>query len=187
MLVPEKPTDEAERVLISYSFRDEHWKNRLVCHLKTLEKHDCLDLWDDRRLGLSHAWENQMQEALESANTVILLISANYLTSRFILMDVFFRLLVKRHAEGLSVIPVLIQPCCWNAVEGFESVPVYAPANRALSKQDDYQIEQHLNDLAAAVFEANPHLHDLAAAPMNGAAGHPAPTMITRTTHNNAA
>ncbi len=43
-----KPT-----VFISYSHKDEPWKERLVTHLKVLQMEDILDVWEDRRTGAS--------------------------------------------------------------------------------------------------------------------------------------
>ena len=40
----------APTVFISYSHKDEKWKNRLVTHLGVLEKEGLLDLWDDRKI-----------------------------------------------------------------------------------------------------------------------------------------
>ena len=38
-------------VFISYSHKDEEWKDRLVTHLGVLHHQGLLDLWDDRRIG----------------------------------------------------------------------------------------------------------------------------------------
>jgi tetratricopeptide (TPR) repeat protein len=39
------------KVFISYSHKDEVWKDRLVKHLTVLAKQGRLDIWDDRRIG----------------------------------------------------------------------------------------------------------------------------------------
>ena len=41
-----KPT-----VFVSYSHKDEEWKDRLVTHLGVLHHQGLLDLWDDRHIG----------------------------------------------------------------------------------------------------------------------------------------
>jgi hypothetical protein len=38
-------------VFISYSHKDEAWKDRLVTHLGVLQREGLLDTWDDRRIG----------------------------------------------------------------------------------------------------------------------------------------
>ena len=37
-------------VFISYSHKDEEWKDRLVTHLGVLEQAGILDVWEDRRI-----------------------------------------------------------------------------------------------------------------------------------------
>ena len=41
-------------VFISYSHKDEEWKDRLVTHLGVLQQQGLLDLWDDRRIERGH-------------------------------------------------------------------------------------------------------------------------------------
>ena len=38
-------------VFISYSHKDEIWKDRLLTHLKVFEEEGLLETWDDRRIG----------------------------------------------------------------------------------------------------------------------------------------
>ena len=59
ILVSEQPITTQARdimtgpsVFISYSRKDEEWKDRLVTHLGVLEQEGLLDLWDDRRIEL---------------------------------------------------------------------------------------------------------------------------------------
>ncbi len=46
-----KPT-----VFISYSHKDEAWKDRLVAHLGVLAQEGLLDTWDDRCIGGGEDW-----------------------------------------------------------------------------------------------------------------------------------
>lgn len=39
------------KVFISYSHKDEGWKNRLTRHLKALEQQKQIVLWDDSMIG----------------------------------------------------------------------------------------------------------------------------------------
>jgi hypothetical protein len=54
-----KPT-----VFISYSHKDEEWKDRLVTHLGVLQSQGLLDLWDDRRIGAGEDWYQEIQTSL---------------------------------------------------------------------------------------------------------------------------
>jgi len=55
-------------VFISYSHKDEDWKDRLVTHLGVLEEAGILDLWNDRRIEAGDDWKPEIEEAESTAN-----------------------------------------------------------------------------------------------------------------------
>jgi hypothetical protein len=67
-------------VFLSYSHKDEVWKDRLKTHLGVLD----LETWDDRRIEAGANWFEEIQDAMAHASVAVLLISADFLTSRFI-------------------------------------------------------------------------------------------------------
>ena len=114
-----QPRDGADKptVFISYSHKDEDWKDRLVTHLGVLEKQGLLDLWHDRRIGAGDDWYEEIQQAMDAARIAILLVSANFLNSDFVLKEEVPRFLQHRVEKGLRVFPVIIKPCDWGAVD----------------------------------------------------------------------
>ncbi len=64
-------------VFISYSHKDEAWKNRLEPHLKTLEIEGFYRAWDDRQIEPGSDWFKQIDTALNQARALIMLISAH--------------------------------------------------------------------------------------------------------------
>ena len=50
-------------IFISYSHRDEDWKDRILLHLGVAQKEERFDLWDDRRIegGSAIKYENGVQ------------------------------------------------------------------------------------------------------------------------------
>ena len=81
------PTDKAGRpfIFISYSHKDKIWKDRLQSQLNVLEVQGDLSVWEDRQINLGDNWNTQINRAIEVANVAVLLISADFLTSKFIL------------------------------------------------------------------------------------------------------
>jgi hypothetical protein len=100
-----------DTVFISYSHQDEEWKNRLVTHLKVLEIEGIYQSWDDRRIEPGSDWFRQIDSALNRARIVIMLISADYLVSRFINDVEIPRILERRREEGVFVLPVIVNSC----------------------------------------------------------------------------
>jgi hypothetical protein len=57
----------APTVFISYSHKDENWKDRVVTHLGVLEMAGMLDLWDDRRVESGDDWRPEIEQAISRA------------------------------------------------------------------------------------------------------------------------
>src|ERR1051326_838725 len=86
-------------IFLSYSHKDERDKDRLVTQIKVLERAGKIDLWNDDRIRAGGAWKHMIDEAMTKAKVAILLVTANFLTSNFIL-DVEVPELLERHKVG---------------------------------------------------------------------------------------
>ena len=140
-------------VFVSYSHKDLKWKERLLVQLSVLQKEHLLDVWDDGRIDAGGDWYSEIQQALASAKVAILLVSANFLSSDFVLKEEVPQLLERRHKEGLGVIPVVITPCVWQRVEWLKKMQVELFKGKAMSAGSPHQIDEHLADLAAKVID----------------------------------
>lgn len=104
-------------VFISYSHRDETEKQQLVAHLKVLETSDLIELWVDDKIEGGASWEQEIKSKIAQAKLVILLISANFLTSEFILGKEIPDFLNRRQKEGLVVFPIIAKSCAWESFD----------------------------------------------------------------------
>jgi hypothetical protein len=50
-----EPAPAKPKIFISYSHKDEGWKDKLRSHLGVIEK-DRFNLWDDRRIQTGEDW-----------------------------------------------------------------------------------------------------------------------------------
>ena len=141
----------APSVFISYSHKDEEWKERLVTQLGVLQMEGILDIWDDRRIEAGDDWYPEIEKAINNANVAILMISANFLTSKFILGEEVPKLLARREKEGVRVIPLIVKPCAWTQVKWL------SPIQSAIQKMEGrYRVEMKIKlilDLAALANE----------------------------------
>ncbi len=99
-------------VFISYSHKDQDWKDRVVT-LRVLQMQDMLDVWDDRRIEAGDEWRTEIENAINAASVAVLLVSTNFLTSQFILGEQVPRLLERREKEGVRIFPIIVKPCAW--------------------------------------------------------------------------
>jgi hypothetical protein len=103
-------------VFISYSHKDEKWKNRLVTHLGIAQQQGLIELWDDRLIKGGEDWFQAIMNAIDNGSIAILLISANSLTSEFIKNVEIPHLIKRRDAKFMRLYPIIIEPCDWEAV-----------------------------------------------------------------------
>jgi hypothetical protein len=147
-------------VFISYSHRDEMWKDRLLTQLGVLQQQSVLALWHDRRIGAGADWYQEICQAMEAAHVAVLLISAHFLTSSFILQQEVARLLTRRQQEGLPIVPILLTPCAWKQVPWLARMQLRPLDARPLSAGNEHQIETDLTaiakEIAALIRRATP-------------------------------
>jgi tetratricopeptide (TPR) repeat protein len=142
---------DAPRVFISYSHKDEVWEDRLVTQLGVLQKQGLLDIWADTRIHAGDDWYPEIQKAMNTASVAILMVTANFLTSDFILMEEVPRLLERRAKEGVRVFPVIVSPCAWKQVKWLSRMQVRPKDGKPLSGGNDYQIDADLAAIAEEV------------------------------------
>jgi hypothetical protein len=105
-------------VFVSYSHKNEAEKDALLTHLRVLQKGtDCVEVWSDDDIGGGEAWEAAIEKAVARARVAILLVSADFLSSDFILKKEVPSLLARREKTGVTVIPVIARACAWKKIE----------------------------------------------------------------------
>lgn len=149
--VIEDKINAVPKVFISYSHQDEEWKDRLVRHLSVLEQQSLIDVWEDRSIGGGSEWEPAILDAMESSSIAVLLVSANYLTSDFIMGVEVPSLLERRGNEGLTIVPVVIKPCRWQNVPWLAKLNMRPTDAKPLSGTVDHQIDEILAELGGEI------------------------------------
>src|SRR4030095_11231928 len=76
-------TDIQRTAFISYSHKDEFLRAELETHLKLLKRLSLLRTWTDRCIAPGGEWKGQIDDAIDSADLVLLLISADFLASDY--------------------------------------------------------------------------------------------------------
>ena len=77
--MPDSPIE----VFFSYAHEDEALRDELAKHLSILKRQGAIQSWHDRQIGAGVEWEAEIAAHLESAQIILLLISADFLDSDF--------------------------------------------------------------------------------------------------------
>ncbi len=139
------------KIFISYSHQDKGWKDRLVKQLGVLEMGGDLEIWVDSRIKAGADWEPELEKALNEAAIAILLISADFLTSDFILKKEVPSLLKHRREKGVRVIPLIIEPCPWQKIKWLSAIQVLPTDGHPLSTKAEHEADTALTALAEEI------------------------------------
>jgi tetratricopeptide (TPR) repeat protein len=130
-------SDEAGKkptVFISYSHKDEEWKDRLRPHLKMLEQAGRIRIWDDRDIDAGAQWYNDIMQAMDSAAVAVCLISADFLASDFCTKEEIPYLLERRERDGMLLLPILVRPCAWKVAAWLEKTQMLPRDGKSVTK-----------------------------------------------------
>ncbi len=98
------------KIFIIYARKDKEHKDLLRAHLASL-KHR-MEIWDDGLISPGDEWNRRIKEQLETADIILLLVSADLLHSDH--CDVEVKRAVERHAAGeAKVVPIIVRQCVW--------------------------------------------------------------------------
>jgi hypothetical protein len=102
------------RLFYSYAHKDEHFRKQLEKHLSLLKRDGVLSTWSDRRLGAGVEWKDAIDQNLELAEIVLLLVSADFLDSDYCYDIEMTRAMQRHEMKHVCVVPVILRPCDWS-------------------------------------------------------------------------
>lgn len=114
------------KIFISYAHKDEPFKDELVTMLTGLQRRGVIEAWQDRQIEAGSEWFDTIKKAMEECEMAVLLVSPDFIASRFIQEVELNRLFQRRIEEGLRVVPIIIRPCLWQSepiIKNLQALP----------------------------------------------------------------
>lgn len=103
-----------KKAFISYSHADEELKDKLLIHLKPLERLGLIGAWNDRKIMPGDNFEKQINSNIESADIIIFLVSSDFLASRYCYEIEMQKALERFEIDDVRIIPIILRPCFWS-------------------------------------------------------------------------
>jgi O-acetyl-ADP-ribose deacetylase (regulator of RNase III) len=104
---------QAVFVFTSYAHEDQNLLEQLKKHLSPLKRLGVIQEWYDREIKAGTEWRGQIDENLDAAHLILLLISPDFMDSNYC-YDVEAKRALQRHEGGdARVIPVILRPVMW--------------------------------------------------------------------------
>ena len=102
-------------LFISYSHKDEAFKDELVIMLSSLQRRGIIDAWQDRSIEPGAEWLSSIQTALNECQLAVLLVSGDFLASPFITGSELPELFQRRKTSGMRAVPIIVRDCLWQS------------------------------------------------------------------------
>ena len=106
---------KTKTVFISYSHQDRNWLERVRIHLKSLERTPQIKIWSDRKISAGSKWKDEIKTAIDAAGVAILIVSADFLASDFIVIKEIPALLKNAKDKGTRILPIIVSPSAFTS------------------------------------------------------------------------
>ena len=99
------------RIFVSYAHSDEAMKSQVDKQLEIMRRAGLVEVWHDRCLIPGELWDRRINDEIEKAEIILLLVSTEFLSSNYV-NDVEIKRAMQRHDDGSAcIIPVVLRPC----------------------------------------------------------------------------
>src|SRR5262245_30973317 len=123
----------ALRVFCSYSHRDEAFRKELDPFLAVLEREEVIASWHDRKIDAGAEWKEEIDVELNRSDLILLLISVDFIQSRYAFEIEMTRALEMHDMKRARVVPILIRPTPLDGRLPFERLQMIPRDQRAVS------------------------------------------------------
>jgi hypothetical protein len=151
--------DKNVEIYCCYAHEDAKYLQMLKAQLSPFLHKGSILFWDDTNISPGALWQDEVNNHLETASIVLLLVSADFMNSEYCYSEEMTRAM-QRHEEGMiRVIPIIIRPVAWQEAP-FGNFQVLPPGSKAVSLWEN--IDQVLLDIVQGIAKvANEYLQKL--------------------------
>jgi hypothetical protein len=108
------PTKKALNLFVSYCHADEIVKTELLKHLEPLRRLQLIETWHDRQIKAGEDWGNKISVNLERADIIVLVVSIDFINSKYCYDIELDRALERHTAREAVIIPLIARSCMWH-------------------------------------------------------------------------
>ncbi|MEO6539788.1 MAG: toll/interleukin-1 receptor domain-containing protein [Ferruginibacter sp.] len=101
------------KIFLSYAHADEAMKTQLDMNLIGLKKNNSIEVWQDKAIMPGDTWDEEIKNALSTADIILLLISVDFNNSKYIWENELNIALERHERKEARVIPVILRTCDW--------------------------------------------------------------------------
>ena len=103
----------AHKTVICYAHEDKIFREELERHLSNLKRQRFIVSWSDKEIVPGTEWRKEIDAQLNTADLILLLISADFMSSEYCYSIEMQQALQRHHAGQARVIPILLRAVDW--------------------------------------------------------------------------
>lgn len=119
--------------------------------MRPFERQGNVELWADSRITPGDRWKQEIASAIHRASIAVLLISADFLASDFVVENELPPLLEAAQRDGVRVIPVILKACAFADIPSLAQFQSVNDPRRPLASLQENDREKVWCDLAITV------------------------------------
>jgi chromosomal replication initiation ATPase DnaA len=142
------------KIFVSYSHHDMALLERMLVHLRPLEREMSIETWTDKKISFGSDWREELRNAIKDADIAILLVSADFLASEFIMTEELPSLLQRAKSKGTRILPLICKPCRFLRTPQLARFQAVNDPERPLLAMEETAREAIFNEVAEIVEDA---------------------------------
>lgn len=113
------------KIFLAYARKDAEYMRELKKHFAPLERNNNISIWCDNDIEAGENWEQSIKTALQNADIVLLLVSADAIASNYFYNEELPKALIRENNQEAKVIPIIIRPCNWEltSLKNLQALP----------------------------------------------------------------
>jgi outer membrane protein assembly factor BamB len=127
------------KVFCCYSHEDQSLLRQLKDHLMPLQREGLITLWNDTDILPGVNWKKEINNYINTAQIILLLISPSFMASEYCYSREMLRAMERYESENAHVIPIILRPVDWKfSVFGkLQALPADAKPITSWHNQDE--------------------------------------------------
>jgi TIR domain len=104
----------AVEVLLCYAHKDERYLNQLKIQLTSIQREGLVKIWHDRDISAGNDWDHEIDEHLNTAQIILLLVSPDFIYSKYCYSIEMKRAIERDKLGEVCAIPIILRPTDWH-------------------------------------------------------------------------
>lgn len=132
------------RIFLSYAHEDEKWAKAIIKALSVLTRDGRVVIWSDHHIKTGSEWEDRIFTEIEQSNIAMLLLSNDFLDSKFILERELPAIFAEKERRQLAIIPIVARPCAFELHESLSKFQLFNKPETPFSSLEEWKFEEEL-------------------------------------------